>query len=135
MTDSGSQKPGAVSWFDLTVPDAEAIRDFYASVIGWEAEPVDMGGYADYAMKAPGGDTPAAGVCHARGVNADIPPQWTAYVLVEDLDASLQRCVEGGGNQVTSIREEAGQFRFCIIRDPAGAHLGLMELGGNAADS
>jgi predicted enzyme related to lactoylglutathione lyase len=32
-----------VAWQDLTVPNAEAIRDFYAVVVGWRPEPVDMG--------------------------------------------------------------------------------------------
>ena len=40
-----SRKPpvGTVAWTDLTVPDAEGIRDFYARVVGWVPEPVAMG--------------------------------------------------------------------------------------------
>jgi predicted enzyme related to lactoylglutathione lyase len=132
MTSAEPQKPGAIIGLDLTVPDAEAIRDFYASVIGWESEPFDMGGYVDYFMKAPDGETHVAGICHSRGVNADLPPLWLTYVLVEDLEASLQRCTEGGGSLVTPIKGEVGQYRYCVIRDPAGAHLALMEAGGNA---
>lgn len=33
---------GSLGWTDLTVPDAERIRDFYQAVVGWRAEPVDM---------------------------------------------------------------------------------------------
>jgi predicted enzyme related to lactoylglutathione lyase len=36
-------RPGTITWQDLTVPDAEALRDFYASVVGWKAQPVRMG--------------------------------------------------------------------------------------------
>jgi len=34
---SEQQKPeiGSLGWFDLTVPDAEKVRDFYSKVIGW----------------------------------------------------------------------------------------------------
>ena len=68
---SATPKPGTITWQDLTVGDAEALRDFYAAVVGWTPEPVKMGDYADFTMKADG--EPIAGVCHARGHNAGLP--------------------------------------------------------------
>ena len=122
-----SQTPtGKLVWFDLTVPDAATVRDFYASVVGWEAQPVAMGDYDDYAMDA-NGET-VAGICHARGVNGGQPAQWLAYIAVADLDASLKRCQDGGGSQVTDVRDMGDGTRFCVIRDPAGALVALMEL-------
>jgi hypothetical protein len=85
-------KIGTVGWQDLTVPDAERLRDFYPAVVGWRAEPVDMGGYSDFNIVAPSTGEPAAGVCFARGANAKLPPQWLIYVTVADLDASLKAC-------------------------------------------
>jgi len=118
-------KIGTVGWQDLTVPDAERLRDFYASVVGWRAEPVDMGGYADFNMVAPATGEPAAGVCFARGANAKLPPQWLIYVTVADLDASVKACLDGGGTVVDGPRG-MGEQRFAVIRDPAGAHMGLV---------
>ena len=115
---------GAVTWQDLTVPNAEPIRDFYAAVVGWRAEPVEMGGYSDFNMVAPDG-RPAAGICHARGANARLPPQWLLYVTVENLDASLEACLGRGGVVVDGPRG-MGEQRFAVIRDPAGAHMGLI---------
>jgi predicted enzyme related to lactoylglutathione lyase len=40
---SATPKPGTITWQDLTVGDAEAIRDFYAAVVGWTPESVKMG--------------------------------------------------------------------------------------------
>ena len=40
------QRPGTIGWADLRVNDAEELRDFYAAVTGWVAEPLDMGRYA-----------------------------------------------------------------------------------------
>jgi predicted enzyme related to lactoylglutathione lyase len=117
---------GKVVWFDLTVPDAANVRDFYASVVGWEPQPVAMGDYDDYAMDA-NGET-VAGICHARGVNAGQPAQWLPYIAVADLDASLERCQAGGGSRVTDVRDMGDGARFCVIRDPAGALVALMEL-------
>ena len=79
---------------DLTVPDAAPVRDFYRDVVGWTAAEVDMGGYQDYTMAA--GDDPVAGVCHARGGNADVPPVWLVYFTVAELDESLRRCAAAG---------------------------------------
>lgn len=85
-------RPGSISWIDLTVPNATAVRDFYAAVAGWAVTEVPMGDYADYAMLPPGAEKAAAGICHARGENASQPPQWLIYITVPDLDQSVQRC-------------------------------------------
>jgi predicted enzyme related to lactoylglutathione lyase len=29
---------GKIGWLDLTVDDADAVRDFYREVVGWKAE-------------------------------------------------------------------------------------------------
>ena len=54
---------GTIGWTDLTVTDAERIRDFYKAVVGWTATALDMGGYSDYVMQMPGASAPAAGIC------------------------------------------------------------------------
>jgi len=48
-------------------------------------------------MFPPGEPQPVAGICHARGENAAMPPAWMIYITVRDLDESLWRAVEGGG--------------------------------------
>lgn len=113
-------KVGTVGWHDLTVQDAEAVRDFYEAVIGWKAEPVDMGDYADFNMIAPETGDPVAGVCHARGENAAIPPQWMLYFIVADVGASVETCIQRGGEALVKPKETPGG-RYAIIRDPAGA--------------
>jgi len=117
---------GKISWIDLTVSDAESIKAFYQKVAGWTAEPVDMCGYNDYNMQPPGTGQPVAGICHARGENADIPPQWMIYINVADLDASLALCKESNGEVLTPV-ESAGEGRCAVIRDPAGAVCTLYE--------
>jgi predicted enzyme related to lactoylglutathione lyase len=117
--------PGSIAWHDLTVPDAESVRDFYSAVTGWKPEPVDMGGYSDFCMAPPGGDV-VAGVCHAKGTNTDIPAQWMVYIVVEDLDKSLEACAAGGGSTIAGPKP-MGSSRYAIIRDPAGAVCALYQ--------
>jgi len=124
---------GEIVWRDLTVPNAAAVRDFYREVVGWEAVdhpmPAEDGGesYADYVMQTPPGPgegDAVAGICHARGPNADVPPQWLLYVRVADLEVSVERAMAGGGELVVEPRA-AGNGRLAVVRDPAGAVLGL----------
>lgn len=118
---------GTVGWMDLSVEDAESVRDFYQDVVGWQPEACDMGGYSDYNMTTADG-TPVAGVCHARGGNAGLPAQWLLYVTIADLDASIAR-VEAGGGAVVAGPKNAGKARYAVIRDPAGAVCALYQAG------
>ena len=124
MSEEKRPAPGTLAWCDLTVPDAAKVQEFYAAVAGWRTEPVSMGEYDDFNMIPAGGKEAVAGVCHARGGNADLPPQWLIYVVVEDADASAAKTREQGGEVVVEPRALAGG-RFCVVRDPAGAVLAL----------
>jgi predicted enzyme related to lactoylglutathione lyase len=123
----GQSNAGTIGWIDLTVEDAEEIRDFYCQVAGWHSGCVDMGGYNDFNMKSSADGEPLAGVCHARGGNAGIPPQWMIYITVDDLDLAVAKAEELGGSVVRPAGEPGGMGRFCVIRDPAGAVSALYE--------
>ncbi len=117
-------KAGRIAWVDLTVPDAASTRDFYQQVVGWTPQDVAMtdgaDDYADYNMLGADGK-PAAGVCHARGVNSSLPPVWLIYLPVGDLSESLSRVRDGGGKVVS---ESGG---IAVIQDPAGVFLALAQ--------
>jgi uncharacterized protein len=119
-------KPGTISWCDLTIPNADAVKDFYAAVAGWGVMPVDMGGYDDYCMMPPGSENPAGGICHARGDNVGLPPQWLIYINVPNLTASLKACVKRGGKIIRPARPMSGG-KMAVVQDPAGAVAALYE--------
>ena len=126
---SGTAQPttGSILWTDLTVPNAEIVRDFYREVAGWGFTPVAMEGYSDYTMTSPADGSAVAGVCHDRGVNAGLPAQWLIYISVADLDDSIRRCTNLGGSVVFGPRSMGPHGRYCVIRDPAGAVAALIE--------
>jgi predicted enzyme related to lactoylglutathione lyase len=128
MSDQKDPGIGSIVWRDLTVEDAEAVSGFYREVVGWETRPHDMGDYHDFDIVAPGTGETVAGICHARGTNESLPPQWLVYINVEDVDRSAGRCVELGGSIVDGPRA-MGSHRFCVIRDPAGAVSALISPG------
>jgi len=113
-------KIGSVGWFDLTVPDAANVRTFYEAVVGWKTQAIEMEGYSDYCMHPPDADQPVAGICHARGPNADLPPSWMIYITVEDVARSVAACRNAGGQVLREPREMGGAW-IAVIQDPAGA--------------
>ena len=122
-------RAGCIAWLDLTVSDASATRDFYRQVVGWSVEDVEMEDagehYADYNMLGADG-SPAAGVCHARGVNLGLPPVWTIYLPVGDLAESLRRVGLEGGEVIKATRRADGEYASAVVQDPVGACVALV---------
>ena len=125
MNEKKGNTNGTIGWIDLTVANAESVKDFYAEVTGWKPEPVSMGDYNDYNMTANGESK--AGVCHKKGPNKDIPSQWMIYINVTDLDKSVAAVTENGGKLLSTIRSMGSYGRSCYIEDPAGAVCALFE--------
>ncbi len=117
---------GKIGWIDLTVGDAPAVRDFYAKVVGWKPEGVSMGDYSDFNMTMPESGDPAAGICHARGGNAELPSKWLIYITVADVDKSAETCRENGG-QVVVGPKPMGDGKFAVIEDPNGSVAALYQ--------
>lgn len=113
---------GKIEWRDLTVQDAKSTSEFYQNVVGWFADPVSMGDYDDYNMTLPDSGETVAGVCHARGENADLPSQWMMYVRVADVRSSIEE-VEKSGGQLLSGPKSFGGDTYYVIQDPEGAVL------------
>ncbi|HAG73143.1 MAG TPA: glyoxalase [Gammaproteobacteria bacterium] len=116
---------GKIEWLDLTVDNATRVKDFYAKVVGWSTEDVSMGSYDDFNMNLPGTNTTVAGVCHARGSNANLPAQWLVYVRVANVAESATACEARGGKVIEGPRR-MGSSNFVVIEDPAGAVMALI---------
>jgi uncharacterized protein len=121
-------RAGCIAWLDLTVADAPATRDFYRQVVGWSVQDVEMEDagerYVDYNMVGDDGN-PAAGVCHARGVNQGLPAVWMIYLPVGDLAESIRRVEEEGGKIIKTTRGSTGELSYAVVQDPVGVYLAL----------
>jgi predicted enzyme related to lactoylglutathione lyase len=124
-----TKKAGTIAWTDLTVKDAASVRDFYHEVVGWVPQGVSMGDYDDFNMIPPGTESPAAGICHARGVNDDQPAVWMIYIIVESLEESLEACREKGGEILVGPKSMGPGSSYAVIKDPAGAVCALYQTG------
>ena len=116
---------GRIEWIDLNVGDAARSKDFYCRVIGWKSTDVEMGTYSDFNLNLPGNGETIAGICHARGMNADLPAQWLMYVRVADVAASAAEAGRQKGKVLDGPRRMGGS-NFCVIQDPDGAVMVLI---------
>ncbi len=117
---------GKIGWIDITVDNASGLKDFYAKVVGWKPDDVSMGEYNDFNMTTPESGESAAGICHARGSNAELPAQWLIYIVVEDAAKSADACTENGGKVLVGPRSMGGAS-VCVIEDPSGAVAALYQ--------
>lgn len=115
-----SNKIGTMAWLDLSVKNADEVKSFYQDVIGWKVENISMGSYDDYAMLEPENNEAISGICHAQGVNKDLPPAWLPYFLVENIETSVAAVIAKGGELMTEIKT-MGDDKYAVIKDPAGA--------------
>ncbi len=127
MSDTKVPSFGVIAWVDLTVPNAEETKNFYEDVIGWKAEPVSMGEYNDFNMTSPETGDPMTGVCHAKGLNKDLPPNWMVYITVTNLSESLSKVEARGGRVIKPVTSMGEYGSYAVIEDPAGAVCALYE--------
>ncbi|MFT4630388.1 MAG: putative enzyme related to lactoylglutathione lyase [Dinoroseobacter sp.] len=77
---SGLLDVGKIVWHDLTVYNALEVKDFYASVVGWDTVAVSMpsdeqsgGDYQDFNMNLPGSAETTPEFAMPEGVTTNAP--------------------------------------------------------------
>ena len=125
VEEADSSSIGRIEWVDLSVGDAARSKDFYCKVIGWKPTDVEMGTYSDFNLNLPNNGETVAGICHARGMNANLPAQWLMYVRVVDVAASAAEAERQKGKVLDGPRRMGGS-NFCVIQDPDGAIMVLI---------
>lgn len=121
-------KYGQFVWTDVTVENPTELKEFYKDVFGWSEFAVGMKDgdeeYNDFAMMIDE-ETPAGGVCTKRGQNKEIPSQWIMYINVENIDESLEKCLQLGGKLIHENRKKDGSLHYVIVSDPKGHVFGM----------
>ncbi len=118
---------GAVTWFELDVPDAAKAQQFYSSVIpAWTLQPME--GFEGYVIVS-AGDV-AIGALQASDAGEPSGRANRPYVEVSDLEDTLARVKQNGGTVEQERMEVPGQW-IGTARDPFGGKIGF--LTNNAA--
>lgn len=126
-------EPGHAAWFELLTRDHDATLAFCGEVFGWVPEPVaDEPGFRYTTGRIDGQDI--VGVMSAgdhrpegsTGVDADAPAQWSVYIAVEDVDATLAKAAELGGS-IVHPPDDSPYGRLAALADPTGALVKIIQ--------
>ena len=108
-------------WYDVTATPghADAVREFYATLLGWTIAPdTNPGPYNGWITD---GDQPWASVIEASDATAG---RWVPYVRVDDLDVAVDKATSLGATVVAG-KAEGPAGTAVTIADPAGAVVAL----------
>ena len=124
-------EPGTFCWVDLSTPDVEAAKAFYAGLFGWDIED-QPGPHGTYSMARLRGEAVAAILPQATWESdRGVPPHWNNYVSVEDADAIQTRAAEAGAELFGEAFDVGEEGRIGEFRDPVGAHLCVWQAGNH----
>ncbi len=118
---------GDFIWYELMTNDADGARDFYSAVIGWTIEERPSGDMNYRMISASAG--PVAGLMpltaemHANGAR----PCWLGYILVDDVDRSVEAVTANGGSVHMPAWDVPGIGRMAFVADPDGAMFYIMK--------
>src|ERR1700761_1210352 len=113
---------GQFVWYEVMTTDPEAATDFYRQIIGWNAKDFPMEGGVSYTVLSRG-ETMVAGLMALppEAAAMGVPPCWSGYVAVEDVDAGAARVQELGGKIARPPADIPKVGRFAVVSDPGGA--------------
>jgi predicted enzyme related to lactoylglutathione lyase len=125
--------PGTPSWTDLATPDLDAAQAFYGALFGWDFDTRDTGSPENpYVMASQGGKATAGMMRLSPEMQAGgMPPVWSTYVTVADVDASAAKATELGGTVVQPAMDVMDAGRMAVLVDPAGAAICLWQARGS----
>ena len=116
---------GEASWHELVTTDAPAAMKFYNEVFNWQpSETMDMGPMGKYHMfNRPHGMI--GGMMNRPPEMANVPPFWSIYFRVPDINAAAERIKKNGGKVINGPMEVPGGDQVLNAVDPQGAAFSL----------
>jgi len=110
-----------IHW-EIAGRDAAKLQEFYSKLFEWKIDSNNPMNYG--AVKAGGEGGIGGGICKAEG---EMPSYVTFYVQVDDLQASLDKAVSLGGNQIVPPTPIPNVGSFAMFADPEGNVIGLFK--------
>lgn len=123
MAERDSYEPGTPCWVDVATSDTTAGQRFYGSLFGWEPQDLgpDAGGYGMFALRG----RLVAGF--GPQTNPDVPPAWSVYVAVTDLDSACGEVANRGGTVVAGPMDVFEAGRMAVAQDSVGSFVSLWQ--------
>ena len=109
-------------WYDVTATpaDADTVREFYGTLLGWTIGPdTNPGPYNGWITD---GDQPWASIIEASDTST--AGRWIPYVQVDDLDVAVDKATSLGATIVAG-KTDGPAGTAVTIADPGGALVAL----------
>ncbi|MGI8420054.1 MAG: VOC family protein [Candidatus Levyibacteriota bacterium] len=108
---------GAMGWNELYTKDLEKAKQFYGDLLGWTYA-VDEKNEGYTLIKNNGRNN--GGMFLMTTEMGSMPPHWTVYFTVKNLDESIAKVKELGG-QIHMPTKDISIGKIAMIADPTGA--------------
>lgn len=114
---------GDFIWYELMTGDQAGAEAFYAPMLGWT-----IGGDPGY-RHIEGSEGGVGGILQltAEMTAGGARPGWLGYVLVEDVDRTIDSIEQGGGKTLWPARDMESVGRIAMVGDPQGAVFYIMK--------
>lgn len=133
MADQPVFAHGQFSWVDLAAYDVAAARGFYESLFGWTTVDVDTHGGPPYAQFYLDGQRVAGlGQMPEEMKAQGVPPVWSTYINVDDIQQTVQKATELGGQVTMPVMPILDFGWMTFIQDPSGGNVGLWQKNTHA---
>lgn len=117
--------PGAFCWNELATTDLESAKQFYSGLFGWEYQS-DSSDFPYVSIKVGGREN--GGMISMPPGAEGMPPCWSAYFTVANLDEALQKITQTGGKILFGPQDIEEVGPFAVVSDPQGAVFDVIEL-------
>lgn len=119
---------GAMVWNEHASRDLATAEDFYATVVGWEFEPMDTDG-PRYALVKVEGEV-CGGMLEMTERWGEAPPGWMVYFHVDGVETAHETALRLGATEQVPLTDTPFG-RYTVISDPQGAVLTLIQSAGS----
>jgi predicted enzyme related to lactoylglutathione lyase len=114
--------PGTPLWNELSTEDLDAAKAFYARLLGWTFDDMQMPDGAYTIAKAGEEQTAGLMALPMEGMKS----VWVPYFHVADIDATAAAVADAGGQAITPVTEVPNVGRMFWATDPSGATVAFM---------
>ncbi len=116
--------PGAMTWHELLTTNSGDAIEFYTTLLGLERG--ETMAPMDYTLLRSEG-TDVLGVMQITPDMGEVPPNWSIYFAVKDVDAAVTQAQSLGGGVVVPATDIPDIGRFSVLTDPQGAFFNIFK--------
>ena len=122
-------KAATFVWYDVMTRNMKGAEKFYKDVVGWTS--MDLGNPQQPYMLFLAGGRMVTGLMPIPPDAQGMPPMWSGYIGVDDIDAYVKKVEAAGGKVHRGPWAVPDVGRMAVAADPHGAGFMLFEPAGS----